>query len=56
MKAVLILIASAIMAAIYKRLIIDRATGEQLMGCGPMVLLPFVIIAAAAVVALIIFT
>lgn len=56
MKALLILIVAAIMAGAYKRLVLDRASGEQLMGCGPMVLLPFVIIAAAAVVALIIFT
>jgi hypothetical protein len=55
MTAVVIIVIAAALAWGWKE-VLDRATGEELMGCGLFVFVPFVLILAALVAALIYFT
>lgn len=55
MLAVCILIVAAALAWAWKKFL-DKATGEELMGCGIFVFVPWLIIASAAIIALLAFT
>lgn len=55
MTALVIILIAIALAYGWKK-VLDRATGEELMGCGVFVFVPFVLILAAVVVALIVFT